>query len=59
LRLSCGRSTFGELVAGLTHTDVEHQLLNSDLAHGVLGLGLLGDLLRHGVAKIYRINIIN
>ncbi len=50
-RLSGEGLTLGELVAGLTHTDVEHQLLDSDLAHGVflLGLGLLGDLLGHWI----------
>lgn len=50
--------TLGELVAGLTHADVEHQLLDSDFPHGVLlfGLGLLGDLLGHWI--IILINLI-
>lgn len=34
--------TLGELIAGLAHTDVEHQLLDADFAHGVFLLLLLG-----------------
>jgi hypothetical protein len=53
--------TLGELIARLTHTDVQHQLFDPDFPHRVLllGLWLLGDLLGHVVAKIYRLNIIN
>ena len=43
--------TFGELVAGLAHADVQDQLLDPDLPHGVLllRLGLLRHLLGHVV----------
>lgn len=34
----------GQSVTGLTDTDVQHQLLDAQLAHNVLGLGRLGGL---------------
>ncbi len=31
--------TFGEIIAGLSNTDVEDELLDADISHGVLFFG--------------------
>lgn len=56
-RLSGLRVTFGEFIAWFTHTDIQNELFDPDLTHGILllSLWLLRDLLWHAMAKIYRL----
>lgn len=54
------RCTFSKLITGLSYTNMQHELFDSDLSHGVLFLSLrfLSHLLWH-VIKIISINQLN